>query len=155
MNKSGLSEFNYMPVSDIFPGVHLFLAVAVLLHSMSVWGQVAPFWTGILNVWVLLRQRGFLWAFMPHCFKHFPNSFTWGTLMEKLLCEMQVKKIVSYCPQLSPQELRKTEYRYPQDSVIDINPGKGLILLVSRNLGADRRLKREDGPWSLLIIIKI
>lgn len=76
----GLQSLITSPVSDIFHGVHLCLAAAVLLHSKSVWGQAGPSWAGILSVWALLGEMSIVsfyaslpWALSKHL--HFRHTF--------------------------------------------------------------------------------
>lgn len=92
----------------------------------------------------------FLWAFMPLYLEHFPNTFTSGTLRKALEMQaLQFKQIGSYCPQLSPSGTQK-DWKQTHSRCCHWLSGKGLTSLVLWNLWADRRLKRENGPWSLL-----
>lgn len=97
-------------VSDIFPSVHFCLAVTALLHSTSVWAQAEPFWTGILNVWVLLRQRSLvsisaslLWTLSKHL--HFRHTYR-KALMRCQLCRSSKLWVIGpSCPLRNSERL--------------------------------------------------
>lgn len=153
MNKSGPSEFNYMPCIRHFSWCSFLSGSHSAAHLCGLRQSLSEQESWMFGYW---WGRSLLWAFLPLYFEHFANTFTSGTLLEKLLCKMQalqLQQIVSYCPQLSPEEL-KDWIQIPSRCSHWLS-GKGLTSLVSWNLGADRTLKREDGPWSLLITIKI
>lgn len=156
MNKSGPSECNYMAC------VRHFSLCSFMSDSCSAAAQHISVGLGssFLNrnpeCLGTLRQRFYgssyasaLWTLSKHL--HFRHTYRKALVRD---ASATVQANCELLPQLSFSGTQKDWIQIPSRGCHWLSR-KGLTSLVSWNLAADRRLKREDKLWSLHISIKI